>query len=163
MITLDYVELLEEKTPVDADIFLAGSTLVMTGSDHSDLMQVYPECGDRLTATIHDGNEQIKMVLDASAVDRIIMQGGAGDDILENQTDIESVLQGGAGNDVLLGGSGEDVLADGSGSDVAKGGDGKDVVQAADDGDTDALSGGDAVDLVIGELTETEQEWWRLS
>jgi Ca2+-binding RTX toxin-like protein len=73
---------------------------------------------DRLTVKALAGDD----VVDASSVAAgallLTLDGGAGDD----------VLLGGAGNDTLLGGEGDDVLIGGPGNDTNDGGPGDDVV-----------------------------------
>ena len=74
-------------------------------------------------------------------LDRIIIEGFAGDDVIEasglaagaiqltaNGGDGDDVLVGGAGNDTLTGGAGDDVLIGGGRQDVLDGGPGNNVV-----------------------------------
>jgi Ca2+-binding RTX toxin-like protein len=74
--------------------------------------------GDRLTDNGLDGDD----VLDASGLTadaiQLTLDGGPGDD----------VLIGGAGNDILHGGPGDDVLIGGAGDDVLDGGGGDDII-----------------------------------
>src|SRR5205823_3003369 len=73
---------------------------------------------DRLTVNALAGDD----VLDASSVAAgamlLTLDGGDGDD----------VLLGGAGDDTLLGGAGDDVLIGGPGSDTIDGGPGNNIV-----------------------------------
>jgi Ca2+-binding RTX toxin-like protein len=75
-----------------------------------------------------------------AANDRIVINGLAGDDVIEasglaagsiqlvaDGGADDDVIVGGAGNDVLLGGLGDDVLIGGGGTDVIDGGPGDDV------------------------------------
>ena len=66
------------------------------------------------------------------------VQGGAGDDVLIAD-DAGRHLEGGAGDDALVGGAGEDVLIGGDGDDVFSGFQGSDQVQGGE-GDLDALN-----------------------
>jgi Ca2+-binding RTX toxin-like protein len=72
---------------------------------------------DTLTVRGQDGND----VIDASQVQtgavRLVLDGGAGDDILIGSAG-DDVLVGGEGNDVLIGGGGNDILDGGAGEDI---------------------------------------------
>jgi Ca2+-binding RTX toxin-like protein len=75
-----------------------------------------------------------------TAIDRLVIHGLAGDDVINASTlpgpyaitadggDNDDVLLGGGGNDVLLGGAGDDVLLGGAGLDVLDGGTGSNIV-----------------------------------
>lgn len=64
-----------------------------------------------------------------SGIERALLTGGAGDDILDAAGFSGSVrLDGGAGNDTLIGGSGNDHLLGGSGNDRLLGGAGDDLL-----------------------------------
>ena len=63
--------------------------------------------------------------------------GGAGDDVFDNQSSVDSVFYGTGGNDTLIGGTGFDIIKGGSGNDLLVGG-------AGDD-----LSGDSAADVII--------------
>ncbi len=71
--------------------------------------------------------------------DRIIINGLAGDDVIEasglGAGAIQFQADGGDGNDVLVGGAGNDVLSGGAGDDVLIGGPGIDILdgQVGDD------------------------------
>ena len=83
---------------------------------------------------------QINVTGAEAANDRIVIQGFAGDDVIEasgvgagvvgltlDGGDGDDVLIGGEGDDILLGGAGDDVLIGGGGNDILDGGDGDDV------------------------------------
>lgn len=83
-------------------------------------------------------------------IDAVVLEGGAGDDLLQAKgfgADVPVTLSGGKGNDTLVGGLGNDVLNDGAGDDKLFGGGG-------DDGLTnrpgkDKLYGGHGNDLLV--------------
>jgi Ca2+-binding RTX toxin-like protein len=111
-----------------------------------------------------------------SVVDQpLIADGGAGNDVITNNTQLALTASGGDGDDVITGNSGADVvsgdggndrifgmggndtLSGGSGSDVLSGGDGDDKLDGGDDRDlllggngADELKGGRGEDLLIG-------------
>jgi Ca2+-binding RTX toxin-like protein len=83
-------------------------------------------------------------VTNLDAIDSLVIQAGAGDDVLDGSTAIDTsslTLDAGDGDDVLLGGNGNDVLLGGAGDDVLVGGEGDDF-----------LDGGDGEDILIGGL-----------
>src|SRR5919205_1881522 len=61
-------------------------------------------------------------------ISHIDASGGGGDDVLTNNTNVASELNGGFGNDTLNGGSGNDILIGGGGRDVANGNAGDDLI-----------------------------------
>jgi len=87
-----------------------------------------------------------------------ILDGGAGDDILDASRATRSVtLIGGAGNDILLGGRGNDLLVGGDGYDILIGGCGDDTLLGGAGMDilagglgNDVLCGGEGSDLILG-------------
>jgi Ca2+-binding RTX toxin-like protein len=99
-------------------------------------------------------------------ISKISFDGLDGDDTFVNETDIDSIAYGGAGNDWLIGGYGQDGLYGGGNNDVLSGQDGNDVLHGGpgndfllgDDGDDklhgdmgdDDLYGGDGTDVLHG-------------
>ncbi len=78
-----------------------------------------------------------------SAIERIVVYGGDGDDDIKVHADLGPIpaeLYGGPGNDKLRGGQGSDVLVGGLGDDLLSGHEGRDL-----------LIGGDGRDKVIGQ------------
>ena len=117
--------------PGEYDIKIAGvegsDLLVQTGIDSTDN-------GFAFKATFGEGtaNDEYEGV----PVEHLT--GGAGDDYLFAK-DIDSLLEGGAGNDTLIGGTGNDILIGGAGDDILIGGLGDDI-----------LIGGLGDDILIG-------------
>src|SRR5215211_3303492 len=92
---------------------------------------------DRLTVDTRDGADVVEASgLTADAI-QLTVNGGAGDDI----------LIGGDGNDTLNGGPGDDVLIGGPGIDILDGGDGDNVVIQLVGGDT------------VTSATPADKEW----
>ncbi|MBX3411476.1 MAG: right-handed parallel beta-helix repeat-containing protein [Pirellulales bacterium] len=87
-------------------------------------------------------------VFGVQRVELINLLGGTGADTLINKTAFTAVLNGGPGNDTLLGGAGIDFLLGGAGNDVMNGGGGIDMLLGSA-GD-DSLYGGGGRDLLIG-------------
>ena len=79
-----------------------------------------------------------------------MIDGGAGDDVLIAGGG-PTVIFGGAGNDVIVGGSGGNILVGGDGTDVVVGGTGRDILIGGKGSDVVAGSSGD--DILIGGYT----------
>jgi Ca2+-binding RTX toxin-like protein len=77
----------------------------------------------------------------------ITLDGGDGDDI----------LVGGSGNDTIRGGRGQDLILGGDGNDRINGGDGDDVIM--DWSGNNRIRGGRGQDLVMG--GQDLDDWWR--
>jgi PKD repeat protein len=84
---------------------------------------------------------------------RIIVAGYDGDDVVGvlAQVTLPCWLDGGAGNDRLIGGSGPNVVRGGEGNDVVRGRDGRDVLIGGAGADT--VRGGRGDDLLVGGAT----------
>lgn len=100
-----------------AAVFGSGSNLQIAGLA-AQISIVGAEGGsDTATITALAGDD----VIDASGVDasamRLVLEGGEGDDVLIGSAGAD-VLHGGAGDDVLIGGTGNDVLEGGDGDDL---------------------------------------------
>ena len=74
---------------------------------------------------------QVNITGAEAALDRLTVFGGDGDDVIEASGvaagAIGLVLDGGAGDDIIIGGEGDDVLIGGDGDDVLIGGGGNDT------------------------------------
>lgn len=155
-----------------ASVAREGDRIVVDAGSGSDQITVTPESGGvRVTVngTDHDftaaqaelltiragaGNDRVEVDPTVTAALRI--EGGDGDD----------TLIGGAGDEVLIGGDGGDYIEGGGGDDTLNGGEGRDVLYGLDGDDTlmgwggrdyldggrgdDRLDGGDDIDQVFG-------------
>ena len=131
---LHYGELFIEGTN-DNDIITVEEQTVVTGYEQVDGELVAIEM-DVLRASIKDefGNLRtdangafLQQDFEKTQVDLIKMYGKDGDDVLRNNTDVASFLDGGFGNDELYGGSFRDTLQGGRGDDLLVGGLGDDT------------------------------------
>jgi Tol biopolymer transport system component len=84
------------------------------------------------------GNDRLTAVPQIFSGDTL--EGGPGDDVLVGSTQSDD-LDGGPGNDTLSGGTGPDLLVGGPGRDTIRGGGGRDLIQARD-GERDVVSCG---------------------
>ncbi len=82
----------------------------------------------------------------ANSVDRLMVAGSDGSDIIVNQTGIPMYAMGNAGSDILIGGSGDDELHGGDDEDALFGRGGNDDLYG--EGDADGLSGGPGKDYI---------------
>ena len=93
-----------------------------------------------------DAKAKFEMLLEGgNGNDRLV--GGLKDDVIKGHAG-HDVLEGGQGDDILLGGKGSDVLDGGKGADYLCGGDSADVLIG--DGGNDVLVGGKGDDLLEG-------------
>lgn len=111
----------------------------------------------RLLADGGSGNDAIdalRLGVDGTLSRR--MQGGEGDDVVIGSAGDDTIrgdagddrLLGGRGNDRIQGGAGNDTLAGGTGADRLEGEEGDDLLMG--DGGDDVLDGGAGVDLLYG-------------
>jgi len=115
----------------------------------------HQEATDRLVVNGGVGNDIVSADQLTAAI-ALVLDGGDGNDELTGSTGGDTI-GGGAGNDILLGKGGADILNGGDGNDVLTGGDGDDQLfgGAGDDrmiwnpgDDTDLAEGGDGIDTV---------------
>ena len=147
------------------DVNLAGTLNGNTGDGAADNVIVNGTSGDDVAQLFSDAAGVHVIGLAAAvtvtgaeaALDTITVRGGAGDDVIEASSVqaglAKLVLDGGEGDDVIIGSDGDDVLIGGAGDDVLIGGAGNDVLMAAP-GDDIVIQGftagaglGDTLDL----------------
>jgi len=113
-------------------------TVIANGTNGDDVVNVFA-AGTAvdlfgLAAQVHVDNFE-----SGATKDQLVVNGGAGDDVLVNNGSIGVTLDGGDGDDILLAGDGGDTLIGGAGDDTLIGGAGDDT-----------LIGGDGDDVLIG-------------
>src|SRR5262249_28390779 len=114
----------------------AVDTVVINATAGNDAITVVNDNG---TVTV-TGLATTVTIANFEANDRLVINGLGGDDVVEASglTGIELTVNGGDGNDVLIGGPGNDTLNGGAGDDLLIGGAG-----------IDALDGGTGNNIVI--------------
>jgi uncharacterized delta-60 repeat protein len=138
-----------------------GVRLRVDGSDSDDTISV-SRAGDDFIVTINGERSEFA----ASQITRVIVTGAGGDDQIDLQVDVFTLVRGGdgddwirtgAGADEIYGLGGADTVESGGGRDVILGGDGDDrLYGSADDdrmfgeGGSDSLAGGDGRDKLYG-------------
>jgi Ca2+-binding RTX toxin-like protein len=136
----------------EVNVDLAGTLGGTTGDAQADTVIVNGTNGDNLVYVVGTGTSvsvlglaaQINVTNSEGANDSLVINGLGGDDSITATTLPAGVMKltidGGAGNDTILGSQGADILLGGDGNDLLFGGAGDDV-----------LIGGDGNDQVFGE------------
>jgi Ca2+-binding RTX toxin-like protein len=117
--------------------------VLVNGTDGADHLTVARDGG----AVVVGGLAETLTIAHAdAALDRLTVSGGAGDDVIDagslRSGQIGLTLNGGAGNDTIIGSHGDDTVIGGQGNDVALLGDGNDLF---------IWNPGDASDTVDGQ------------
>lgn len=136
----------------DNGVIISGSGATLTLTDGHQI-KAGPGCvtavyDNVVTCTAPAGWAQLRVTL------------GAGDDRVNNDTDVPLRADGGAGNDQLVGGPGADILIGGPGDDVLPGLEGDDLIEGGDG--HDELTGGpgaDVLDAGAGDDAVTGDGW----
>ncbi len=92
--------------------------------------------------------ESSSRALCTSSIATVVLDAGAGDDVVTISGSLVAVVTGGAGNDQLTGGSATVWLVGGDGNDVLVGSSANDIL--AGEGGNDALAGGGGDDVLSG-------------
>ncbi|MCA9061538.1 MAG: hypothetical protein KDA96_00685 [Planctomycetaceae bacterium] len=132
-----------------------GDSLLVTGTVGDDIIKVTKHHHGQVVVKIN--GQQFGPF---TPTGRIIVAGLSGDDWIriDDKMRLPAEVNGGAGNDTIIGGGGDDVLFGGSGDDRIRGGRGNDVLMGGDDDDVlrgdhgrDMLIGGRGADRLLGE------------
>jgi Ca2+-binding RTX toxin-like protein len=130
-----------------------GTTLEVKGDKASDKLAIVPDSATTLALDVGaDGT--IDFQFDRSTFDKVHVSAGDGDDevtVANGLADETFTLEGGAGDDRLIGGSGADVIDGGSGNDFVDGNIGADTAVLGSGNDTFQWDPGDGSDTVDGQ------------
>lgn len=156
------------------DVDLAGVPEGTTGDGAADRVTVNGTVGnDRVDVVAVDGvlsvvglATQTNVFNIDAALDTLTVKGGAGDDAITASTLAAGIvklrLEGGSGNDTIVGSSGNDTLVGGIGNDVLLGGAGNDLLLGGAGNDrltggpgADTLNGGDGDDVFVTDGFDT--------
>jgi Ca2+-binding RTX toxin-like protein len=101
------------------------------------------------------GLPELVTISGAEATDALVVTGGAGNDTLSAATlaadTVMLTLDGGAGDDTIIGSQGADLLLGGDGNDTVAGGRGNDTALLGNGNDTFIWNPGDGSDIVEGQ------------
>jgi hypothetical protein len=148
---LDMVEELESRTLLAAS--LSGGVLTVNGTAAADqiLVRFAPHDGAHIQVVINNSTRSFTK----TAVKQVVVNGGNGNDMINIAISARAFVDGGAGNDTLLGGGNRDMLSGGDGDDLIRGRKGDDQIYG-DAGD-DILFGNVGDDTVGGDDEDTLQ------
>ncbi|PAY20401.1 hypothetical protein CKO51_06075 [Rhodopirellula sp. SM50] len=163
------LESLQKRELMAADVSLDDGILQINGTDSGDAVEISYRAGDTDRSQIQVAVlGQTTQLFDNSAatIQQIVFRGHAGNDRVQNNTNIFSRFYGGDGDDILIGGSagdlidgqnGNDTLYGGAGNDSLYGGYGNDRIYAGDGNDRafghfgdDYITGQAGDDIIVG-------------
>jgi uncharacterized protein (TIGR03118 family) len=129
---------------------LTGGDLVITGSPNDDRIDL--DLGRSQLIVVTSDNQQIG-TFDPASVSTVRVHGWGGDDRIRvgKGIGVLTILEGGAGNDILNGGGGNAILLGGPGNDDLVGSGRRDILIGG--AGLDRLRGGSDDDLLIGGTT----------
>ena len=134
--------------------------LVVNGLGGSDTLQVNGTGAADTIGVVTDGQNVAvtgvgNIIVEANGVENVVISAGAGDDVINASGLIPGLTQltidGGAGNDMIMGSQGADILLGGSGDDTVIGGRGNDTALLGSGNDTFIWNPGDGSDVVEGQ------------
>ncbi len=147
-------------TPKVFDLAATGK-LTVSGTGGADPVRLTLS-GTTLTARVGT----VSQAFSNSAITSILVQAFDGDDLVTVGPGVRGVrIEGGAGNDTLIGGAnadsifgqaGNDVLIGGAGADSLDGGEGNDLFYALD-GVRDSINGNTGTDTLYGDASDVRQ------
>lgn len=131
------------------------------GIEGDDVFHALDRLANIVSIEVFDGGEGLDMILagdgddmlDFSASDVPVLigieriEGGGGNDFIIGSAD-NNAIDGGAGHDTLFGGAGNDILGGGEGNDVLRGGAGSDILTGGRGSDIFVFGRGDGDNLV---------------
>jgi Ca2+-binding RTX toxin-like protein len=136
---------------------ITGDTLNVTGNSAPDALALRLAPGDPATLQLDVGDDgTADFAFPRSQFRTVDVQAGGGDDTVRVDqsnglfTDTGLMLEGGSGNDTLIGGDGADVLSGGAGNDSLDGHRGNDVALGGGGNDTFVWDPGEGSDTLEG-------------
>ena len=130
---------------------LAADSVTVNATKGDDVIEVLGQDGSLTVA----GLPELVTISASEATDALVVAGGAGNDTLSAMTlpalNTMLTLDGGAGNDVLLGSRGDDRLLGGDGKDFVDGNQGNEIALLGAGDDVFQWDPGDGSDTVEGE------------
>jgi RTX calcium-binding nonapeptide repeat (4 copies)/Calpain family cysteine protease len=118
--------------------------ITVTGNSGVDTISITSTTVGRITVKRNSFTESYTM----ANLQKVVVYGNAGDDVVTNSTSVRTEINGGEGNDTLTGGSGKDFIIGGYGDDTIRGVGGDDVLWGS--GGHGYVYGGDGDDILKG-------------
>jgi Ca2+-binding RTX toxin-like protein len=129
----------------------AADSVTVSGTKGNDNIVVEGQGGSVVVA----GLPELVTITGAEAIDALVVTGGAGNDTLSAAMlaadNVALTLDGGAGDDIIIGSQGADLLLGGDGNDTVTGGRGNDTAMLGNGNDTFIWNPGDGSDVVEGQ------------
>jgi ELWxxDGT repeat protein len=127
--------------------YVSARTLRVFGSQQDDVIRIGTRDGERtrILDVIVNGES---FAFDIAAVSVIRIYADSGNDYVESLSDVNTGVQAGAGDDVIITGAGRDTLYGGAGNDALYGGAGTDWLNG--ESGSDRLIGGAGRDVIRG-------------
>jgi Ca2+-binding RTX toxin-like protein len=144
-------------TPAVVQATVAGGTLTVTGTANSDAIALRLKAGAPNTIQVDVGDDgTAEFELDRNTFSKIQVDAGAGSDLIRIDqvngafADETTTLDGGAGDDIILGGDGNESLLGGAGNDSMDGNRGADQADLGAGNDSFRWDPGDGSDVIEG-------------
>jgi Ca2+-binding RTX toxin-like protein len=128
----------------------AADTITVNGTQGPDS---FGATGDANGVQVFGLLTKVNILSPEAANDRLILNGQAGDDVIDckslEATALQLTINGGLGNDVMFGGKGNDLINGGDGNDTAFMGEGDDTFVWNPGDDNDIVEGQDGYDTML--------------
>ncbi|WP_169981063.1 calcium-binding protein [Tautonia rosea] len=121
---------------------LVNGIVTITGTEQADVIRIDYLGNDFVSMTLaSNGQTLFNRYFPWQSVNRVVVNGLGGNDQITNNSILPSELNGGSGNDTLIGGWMNDVLSGGPGNDRLEGRSGDDGLNGGSGNDTYVFSG----------------------
>jgi Ca2+-binding RTX toxin-like protein len=134
------LELLEDRLAPAATIQLVGDEIDIVGTDAKDVITITAPRPNQVLVRVVTGKAVVQRKFGIDADTRLDVFGGAGNDVIDNQTRVPMRASGGLGNDQVFGGNGDDEIRGNEGNDLIRG-----------RGGNDLLTGNEGTDRIFGD------------
>jgi Ca2+-binding RTX toxin-like protein len=130
-----------------------GNSHVVRGTSGNDIIEIRDSRdGEGVDIIVNGKVERSNVPPDQMA--KILIDAGAGDDVIYNYSSVGANIQGGKGSDTIVGSdTGDDVLDGGDGIDVVRGRGGDDKLVEGDHV-KDSINGGTGIDEMIASMAQ---------
>ena len=137
-----------EQRQLLASVTFDSGEVVVIGSAGDDVIRLIGSADFQSFRVSIDGSPELSETFQNTDVTKVSVFGGAGNDRVANTLMIDTLINGGTGNDTLQGGFGNDLLVGGAGADVLNSRNGDDTLNGGEG--NDRLIGGNGADRLFG-------------